>query len=57
MCFRQQLVSNKSKASGVEEWVENWTKWRLHLGEDMVTVFPHQQMSMDKMVNSHERLA
>merc|ERR1712123_413888 len=32
-------------------WVENWTKWRLYLGEgeDMVTVYPHQQISVQHM--------
>ena len=33
-------------------WVENWTKWRLYLGEgeDRVVVGPHQQVSIQYMV-------
>ena len=53
MCFRQQLVAEQSKAPGVEEWVENWTKWQLFLGEgeDRVTIFPQTQASLAHMVN------
>merc|ERR1711872_669824 len=47
----QQLVSNKSKASGVEEWVENWTKWQVYLGqgEKRITIYPHTQTSLAHM--------
>ena len=49
--FRADLISNTSQPQ-TEYWVENWTKWRLYLGKDMVTVHPHQQMSMEQMVNT-----
>merc|ERR1712106_1183843 len=50
-----QLISNTSQPETMY-WVENWTKWRLYLGEgeDMVTVYPHQQMSVQHMELSLE---
>ena len=48
---RSELIANTSQPQ-TEYWVENWTKWRLYLGqgEDRVVVYPHQQVSIHKMV-------
>jgi len=47
----KQLISQHSEAPGEVEWVENWTKWQLYLGdgENKVTVYPFTQMSIANM--------
>ena len=51
-------MAEQSQATGAEEWVENWTKWQLFLGEgeNRVTLYPHTQLSLANMVGMSSAL-
>jgi len=44
----EKMIATRIESEGGEgRWVENWTKWRLYIGD--MTVYPQQRVNIDNM--------
>ena len=51
---RNKMIAESSESNPDEEFLENWTKWRLYLSVEpgnTVTVYPNTRLSLANMVN------